>query len=67
MVRRHYSAEADGIPARVTESIVSDICDDLIRIAKSNVTTKKDLHSLCGKLSHAAGLLIIMRAFLEPL
>ena len=32
-----------------------------------NVISKKELHSLIGKLGHAAGLLIIMRPFLEPL
>ena len=32
-----------------------------------NVFSKKELHSLIGKLGHCASLLIIMRPFLEPL
>ena len=32
-----------------------------------NVLAKGKLHSLTGKLNHAAGLLIVMRPFLEPL
>ncbi len=56
-----------GILATVKEAIVSDICDDLKRVQSPNLITKKELQSLIGKLSHAAGLLIIMRPFLEPL
>ena len=56
-----------GVHATVKESIVSDICADLKRLQGQNLISKKDLHSLIGKLSHAAGLLIIMRPFLEPL
>ena len=59
--------EAWGVLATVKESIVADICDDLKRFKSLNLITKKELHSLVGKLSHAAGLLIIMRPFLEPL
>ena len=59
--------EPNGIRAKAKESIVSDTCDDLKRIAAKNVTTHRELHSLVGKLNHAAGVLIIMRPFLEPL
>ena len=59
------TCESTGIRASVKESIISDICDDLRGISR-NITAKKELHSLVGKLGHAAGLLIIMRPFLEP-
>jgi len=52
--------EAWGVLATVKESIVADICDDLKRFKSLNLITKKELPSLVGKLSHAAGLLIIM-------
>ena len=61
------TAESDGVRAKIKESIVSDICDDLTRIIAHNVTTKKELRSLIGKLGHCASLLVIMRPFLEPL
>ena len=61
------TCEPWGVRAVVKESIVSDICDDLKRFKALNLIPKKELHSLVGKLSHAAGLLIIMRPFLEPL
>ena len=59
--------EADGVRAKIKATIVSDICDDLHRIMGNNVTTKKELRSLIGKLGHADSLLMIMRPFLEPL
>ena len=59
--------EAWGVLATVKQAIVSDICEDLKRFQSLNLIPKKELHSLVGKLSHAAGLLIIMRPFLEPL
>ena len=61
------TVEVDGVRAKIKEPIVSDICDDLHRIMGSNVTSKKELHSLIGKLGHAASLLIIMRPFFEPI
>ena len=61
------ACETDGVRATVKEAIVADIRIDLDRILKQNITTKKELHSLIGKLGHAVGLLIIMRPFLEPL
>ena len=59
--------ETWGVLATVKESIINDICDDLKRFRGLNLIPKKELHSLVGKLSHAAGLLIIMRPFMEPL
>ena len=56
-----------GITATVKESIVADIVADLIAFLLLNIVTKKALHSLIGKLSHAAGLLIVLRPFLDPL
>ena len=59
--------EADGIRARVKESLIEDIKADLDRFLASNIISRKDLRSLVGKLGHAAGQLIIMKPFLEPL
>ena len=61
------TADAGGVRARIKQSIVDDICGDLKRMAAQNVVSKKELHSLIGKLGHCASLLIIMRPFLEPL
>ena len=47
--------------------MIEDIKTNLNRFLKSNLATRKELQSLVGKLGHAAGLLIIMRPFLEPL
>ena len=60
-------SEQWGVKATVKEDIVKDICLVLRRFQEMNLIPKKELHSLIGKLSHAAGLLIIMRPFLEPL
>ena len=60
-------AEPDGVRARIKAEIVSDICGHLERLLKQNIITLKELHSLIGKLGHCAGLLIVMRPFLEPL
>ena len=59
--------EAWGVLATVKAAIVEDICADLKRFKSLNIIPKKELHSLVGKLNHAAGLLIVMRPFLEPL
>jgi hypothetical protein len=58
---------SDSITATIKQSIISDICDDLLKITRSNLVSRKTLHSLVGKLNHAAGLLVVMRPFLEPL
>ena len=39
----------------------------MARVRGQNVITHKELHSLVGKLSHCAGLLIVLRPFLQPL
>ena len=61
------TTEAGGVKAKIKQSIVDDICGDLERMIAQNVVSKKELHSLIGKLGHCASLLIIMRPFLEPL
>jgi len=57
----------DSVTAEVKQSIISDICDDLAKILKSNLVARKVLHSLVGKLNHVAGLLVVIRPYLEPL
>ena len=59
--------DTKGVKATVKESIIEDIMTDLVRFLGLNLVSKKELHSLLGKLGHAAGLLIIMRPFLDPL
>ena len=61
------TADAGGVRAQIKQSIIDDICGDLKRMAAQNVVSKKELHSLIGKLGHCASLLIIMRPFLEPM
>ena len=60
-------SEPEGVRAWIKEALVSDIKADLEQLMSGNVISHKDLHSLVGKLGHAAGLLIIMRLFLDPL
>ena len=60
------TVEAEGVRAKVKQSIIDDICDDLNSLMKKNVITLVELHSLVGKLNHAAGLIILIRPFLEP-
>ena len=61
------SAESDGIRATVKEAIVPDIREDLAKLLKQNAISTKELHSLVGKLWHAAGLLVVMRPLLQAL
>ena len=61
------TAEAEGVRAVVKESIIEDILEDLGRMRGVNVIAVKELQSLLGKLNHAAGLLIIIRPFMEPM
>ena len=61
------TVEAEGVRAKVKQSIIDDICDDIARLTKQNITTLTELHSLVGKLNHAAGLIIYIRPYLEPL
>ena len=57
----------DSITAEIKQSIISDICDDLDKVLRSNLIQRKVLHSLVGKLNHVAGLLVVVRPYLEPL
>ena len=59
--------ESHGVRAFVKQSIVEGIQEMLVQFKAANLVTKKELHSLIGKLNHAAGLLIVMRPFLDPL
>ena len=61
------TVEAEGVRAKVKQSIIDDICEDIARLTKQNITTLTELHSLVGKLNHAAGLIIYIRPYLEPL
>ena len=49
------------------KTIVLDIRSGLAEFLRQNVISKKELHSLIGKLNHATGPHITMRPFLEPL
>lgn len=53
--------------ATVKSSIIEDIPVDFIRFMALRTIPKKEIHSLIGKLGHAAGLLIVMRPLLDPL
>ena len=59
--------EKHGIRVFVKQSIVEDIQEMLVQFRAINVVGKKELHSLIGKLTHAAGLLVVMRPFVDPL
>lgn len=61
------TVDANGVKATVKESITEDILLDLARSLATNIVSKKELHSLLVKLSHAAHLLIVMRPFLDRL
>ena len=56
-----------GVRAFVKQSIVEDIQGMLIQFRATNVVGEKDIRSLIGKLNHVAGLLIVMRPFMDPL
>ena len=62
-----FTAEAEGVRVVVKESIIQDILDDLHRFSNLNVISVKELQPLLGKLNHAAGVLIILRPFMEPM
>ena len=61
------SIEEQGVRATVKQSIVEDIIDMIRKFSTIEWIGKKDLRSLLGKLNHAAGLLMVMRPFMEPL
>ena len=56
-----------GIEAQVKESIINDIIMTLQDFAKVNKIGRADLESFIGKANHAAGLLVILRPFLQSL
>ena len=56
-----------GVKATVKESILLDIRSGITKALSVNVIPLKELHSLVGRINHAAGLLIIIRPFMEPL
>ena len=58
---------ADGIKARVKQTIVEDIQADLNSFAGLNVIPLKALRLFVGRANHAAGLLLIWRPFLHAL
>lgn len=61
------TCEMLGIRVSVKDTIVEDIKADLTKFLAANVIPNTDLRSAVGRLNHAAGLLIIMRPFMEPL
>lgn len=56
-----------GVTATVKDSIIDDIVADINAFLATNLVSKKKLHSLLGKLNHAAGLLITIRPFLDEI
>ena len=58
---------ASGIVARVKDSIVADIRDDLRAFRGLNVLPCKRLRSFVGRANHAAGLLLVLRPFLHSI
>jgi hypothetical protein len=58
---------ASGIDAAIKESIVTDITDALTRFEGTNVVSRKELLSFTSRANHAAGLLLTLRPFLQPL
>ena len=59
--------EVHGVRVVAKQSIIDDIIDTLTRFVVLTLVPKRELHSIIGKFNHAAGLLIVMRPFLEPL
>ena len=59
--------ESDGVRAWVKQSIVDDIRSMITTFLRGNLISKKELHSFIGKVNHAAGLLIVLRPFMDPL
>lgn len=58
---------ASGISARVKESIVRDILQDLRSFEGLNVIPVKALRSFVGRANHVAGLLFVLRPFLHSI
>ena len=51
----------------VKDSIIQDILLGLAAMLRTNVISHKNMQSTVGKLNHAAGLLVILRPFMETL
>ena len=58
---------ADGISARVKQTIVDDIVTALDQFKHTNIISKKELRSFVGRTNHAAGLLTVLRPFLHAI
>ena len=56
-----------GIVARVKDSIVQDIRDDLDYFTGLNVIPIKRMRTFVGRANHAAGLLLLLRPFLHAI
>jgi hypothetical protein len=56
-----------GISARIKDSIVQDILQDLKSFEGLNVIPTKALRSFVGRANHAAGLLLVLRPFLHSI
>lgn len=54
-----------GFTSKVKESIAQDIRDDLKSLEGQNVIAKRSLQSFVGRANHAAGLLVVLRPFLQ--
>ena len=57
----------ETLAAKVKEAIIKDITMMLDKFANANFSQKKELESFIGKVNHAAGLLVTIRPFLQPL
>ena len=53
--------------AKIKESIVQDIRDDLAAFRGLNIIPVKHLRSFVGRANHAAGLLLVLRSFLHQI
>ena len=56
-----------GVTVSVKESLLEDVLAGLDSIMAGNVVSLKVLHSFTGKLNNIAGLLVVLRPFLQPL
>ena len=56
-----------GITARVKDTILQDIRDDLKKFSTQNVLAIKEVRSFVGRANHAAGLLLVLRPFLHSI
>lgn len=58
---------ASGIDAAAKDAIVGDIAEALEKFKTVNVVSRKELVSFVSRANHAAGLLVTLRPFLQPL